>query len=230
MKLYIGNKNYSSWSMRAWVLLTAFDIPFDEVNLRFDSFAPDSDFKKAILPLNPVGTVPVLLDGDIHVIDTLAIAEYVHETVTPVWPEDKAERAQARNLCAVMHSGFSALRQHCLMNIEADLKDVGAKIWKAQSDVRADIALLEQMLGAHISDAAAGPLFGRFGAVDAFYAPVIMRLNGYGLPVSARLQAYADFITGHGAVRAWCDAARDEHDFLDFEEPHRTSATEQNSV
>ena len=120
-KLYIGNKNYSSWSMRPWVLLKQAGIPFEEVRVRFDSFETDSEFKRVISPVSPTGKVPVLVDGDLVVWDTLAIAEYVAETWADkqLWPADPKARARARSVCSEMHSGFTALRSHCPMNIEA---------------------------------------------------------------------------------------------------------------
>jgi len=123
LKLYIGNKNYSSWSMRPWVLLRQAGIAFEEVRVRFDSFDAGSEFKRTMGPVSPTGKVPVLVDGDLVVWDTLAIAEYLAETYPEkhLWPQDKAARAHARSICAEMHSGFTALRSHCPMNIEADL-------------------------------------------------------------------------------------------------------------
>ena len=112
MKLYIGNKNYSSWSMRPWVMLTNAGITFEEIKLRFDSFDAGSQFRQAISKVSPVGKVPVLVDGDLTVWDTLAIAEYAAETFPDkqLWPADKAQRSHARSICAEMHSGFGALR------------------------------------------------------------------------------------------------------------------------
>src|SRR3982751_808938 len=112
--LYIGNKNYSSWSMRPWVLLKQAGIPFEERLLRFDSFDAGSSFKTEVAKLSPVGRVPVLKDGDLVVWDTLAIAEYVAETFPDkqLWPQDAKKRARARSVCAEMHSGFGGLRTH----------------------------------------------------------------------------------------------------------------------
>src|SRR6218665_3184637 len=123
LQLHIGSKNYSSWSMRPWVLLRRAGIAFDEVRVRFDSFEADSEFKRAIGAVNPTGKVPVLVDGDLVVWDTLAIAEYVAETHPDkqLWPADAKARARARSICAEMHSGFTALRSHCPMNVEAQL-------------------------------------------------------------------------------------------------------------
>ena len=121
MELYIGNKNYSSWSMRPWVLMRTFAIPFDEVMVRFDDFeVAESPFKRRIGAVSPTGRVPVLVDDGFAVWDTLAIAEYLAERFPQhaLWPRDARQRARARSVCAEMHSGFSALRSHCPQNIE----------------------------------------------------------------------------------------------------------------
>ena len=223
LKLVIGNKNYSSWSMRPWVLLRQAGIPFEEVKVRFDSFAPESGFKRTLARFKVAGKVPVLLDGDFAVWDTLAIAEYVAEahSGTPLWPAQRRHRARARSLCAEMHAGFTALRQHCPMNIEARLPEVGALVWRDQAGVRADVARLgelwEDLLAAH-----GGPmLFGEFSVADAYFAPVCMRLVTYGLPVSAPVAAYIERVQALPAVQAWITDALAEQDFLDFEEPYR---------
>jgi glutathione S-transferase len=230
LKLYIGNKNYSSWSMRPWVLLKQAGIPFEEVMLRFDSFASDSKFKKSLQGVNPVGKVPVLVDDGFTVWDTLAIAEYLAERFPEkaLWPADPQARARARSVCAELHSGFSALRAHCPMNIEASLPDVGRLIWRDQAGVRADMARLcgmwSELLGAQparLPDGSAPLLFGAFSIADAFYAPICMRLKTYGLPLPADLAAYVDRVTALPGVQAWIEGALAEQDFLDFEEPYR---------
>ena len=141
MKLYIGNKNYSSWSMRPWVLLRHFGLPFDEVMLRFDSFEGSSKFKQAVARISPAGRVPVLVDGDLVVWDTLAIAETLAERFAdlPLWPREPHARSRARSVCAEMHSGFGALRNHCPQNIEASLPEVGVRVLAEQPAVRADL-------------------------------------------------------------------------------------------
>lgn len=223
LKLYIGNKNYSSWSMRPWVLLKQAGIEFEEVMVRFDSFAPESEFKKSLGALTPVGKVPVLTDGDLAVWDTLAIAEYLAEQhpAKNLWPIDKADRAHARSLCAEMHSGFSALRSACPMNIEASLPHIGALAWRDKPAVRADVerlvAMWSSLLGQH-----GGPmLFGQFSIVDAFFAPVCMRIKTYSLPVPDGIRAYIQRLCDAPGVKAWIDGALAEKDFLDFEEPYR---------
>ena len=147
MQLYIGNKNYSSWSMRPWVLLTQAGIPFDEVKLRFDAFAAESKFKTELARISPAGRVPVLVDADLVVWDTLAIAEYVAERFPEqrLWPQDTKARARARSVCAEMHSGFGALRSHFPMNIEAALPEVGVRVLAEQAGVRDDLARLVGM-------------------------------------------------------------------------------------
>ena len=227
-KLYIGNKNYSSWSMRPWVLLKQADIPFEEVLVRFDSFEADSEFKRVISPVSPTGKVPVLVDGDLVVWDTLAIAEYVAETWADkqLWPADPKARARARSVCAEMHSGFTALRSHCPMNIEADLADTGALIWRDQPGVRADVQRLVDMWSALLQEHGGPLLFGQFSVADAYFAPVCMRLHTYALPVPAPIKAYVDRVRALPGVQAWIAEALGEKDFLDFEEPYRLQPTQ----
>ena len=230
LQLYIGNKNYSSWSMRPWVLMTQAGIPFEEIMVRFDSFESDSSFKKALRGLNPVGKVPVLVDEGFAVWDMLAIAEYLAERFPDkrLWPVDARHRARARSVCAEMHSGFGALRSHCPMNIEAALPDTGRLIWRDQTAVRADMARLCGLWGELLAaqpekmpDGSAPLLFGHFSIADAYFAPVCMRIRTYGLPLPADLQAYVERVAALPGVRAWIDGALAEHDFLDFEEPYR---------
>jgi glutathione S-transferase len=228
LKLYIGNKNYSSWSMRAWVLLRQAGIPFEEVMLRFDSFADDgsSSFKNRIKALTPTGKVPLLLDGELAVWDTLAIAEYLAEQFPErtLWPLDKAARARARSICAEMHAGFSALRGNCPMNIEASLAEVGALIWRDKPAVRADVARLVAMWQALLDEHGGPLLFGNFTIADAYYAPICMRLKCYALPLPASIAAYIERVCALPGVRQWVDEAMAEKDFRDFEEPYRLSA------
>ena len=223
LKLYIGNKNYSSWSMRPWVLLKQAGIPFEEVMVRFDSFDTGSTFKNTLKDQTPTGKVPVLVEGDLAVWDTLAIAEYVAEQYPDkqLWPRDKAVRARARSVCAEMHAGFTALRGACPMNIEASLQDIGALAWRDKPAVRADVSRLvtmwSELLAAH-----KGPmLFGAFSIADAYFAPVCMRLKTYALPVPAEISAYVERVRALPGVKAWIDDALAEKDFLDFEEPYR---------
>ncbi len=226
MKLYIGNKNYSSWSMRPWVLLKQADIAFEEIKLRFDAFSPDSEFKSKLARISPAGRVPVLVDGDLTVWDSLAIAEYVAERFPEkkLWPQDARSRARARSVCAEMHSGFGALREHFPMNIEAALPDIGTRVLAEQAGVREDLARLVAMWSA-LLEASAGPmLFGSFGIADAFFAPVVMRLNTYRVAVPDSVAAYMQAVTALPGVEAWINDALAERDFLAFEEPYRSEA------
>lgn len=223
-KLYIGNKNYSSWSMRPWVLMKQAGIPFEEVKLRFDSFEAGSQFKKAIGTLNPVAKVPVLVDGELVVWDTLAIAEYLAETFPEkqLWPRAVADRARARSICAEMHSGFGSLRSLCGMNIEASLADVGARLLKENAGLQADVDRIVQMWTG-LLDAHGGPmLFGEFSIADAYFAPVGTRIKTYGLPVTAAVSAYIERVQALPGIKAWIDDALAEKDFLPFEDPYRT--------
>ena len=223
LKLYIGNKNYSSWSMRPWVLLTQAGIEFEEVMARFDSFAPDSHFKKVIGPVSPVGKVPALVDADLAVWDTLAIAEYLAEKFPDkqLWPADVKARARARSICAEMHSGFAALRSACPMNIEAHLPEIGQLAWRDKPAVRADVARLVAMWSELLAQHGGPMLFGAFSVADAYFAPVVMRLKTYALPVPGDIAAYMLRVCALPGVQAWVQGALAEHDFRDFEEPFR---------
>ena len=223
LKLYVGNKNYSSWSMRPWVLLKQADIAFDEVMVRFDSFEDSSEFKKVMGPINPVGKVPVLVNDGLAVWDTLAIAEYAADLYPQknLWPITVNARARARSICAEMHSGFTGLRSNCPMNIEASLPDIGKLVWRDKPAVRADVARIVAMWSALLEQHGGPMLFGEFTIADAYFAPVCMRLSGYALPVPAPITAYVQRVQNLPGVKAWIDGALAERDFLDFEEPYR---------
>ena len=226
LKLYIGNKNYSSWSMRSWVLLKQAGIDFEEVMLRFDAFTPDSQFKTAIGKISPVAKVPVLVDAGLVIWDTLAIAEYLAEQFPDkqLWPADKAARARAHSVCAEMHSGFSALRSACPMNIEARLPQVGALIWRDQPGERADLARLVAMWQQLLKTYGGPLLFGDFSIADAYFAPVLTRLITYALPLPPDILAYLERVVALPGIQAWIDDALAEQDFRDFEEPYRLHA------
>jgi glutathione S-transferase len=223
MQLYIGNKNYSSWSMRPWVLLTQAGIAFEEVKIRFDAFTPESQFKTELARHTPAGRVPVLVDEGFAVWDTLAIAEYLAERHLEkrLWPADLRARARARSVCAEMHSGFGALRSHFPMNIEARLPEIGAKVLAEQAGVRGDLARIVQMWSELLREHGGPLLFGGFSIADAYFAPVVMRLVTYGVPVPAEIAAYMERVQALPGVAAWVKGALAEQDFLDFEEPYR---------
>jgi len=168
----------------------------------------------------------VLVDEGFAVWDTLAIAEYLAEKYPDrqLWPADRHARARARSVCAEMHAGFGALRNHFPMNIEAGLPEVGQRILREQVEVQGDVDRLVQMwselLAAH-----GGPLlFGGFTIADAFFAPVVKRLVTYGVPLPPVIDDYVEQVQALPAVVAWTTDALAEHDFLDFEEPYRTRA------
>lgn len=227
LTLYIGNKNYSSWSMRPWVLMRQFDLPFTETQVRFDSFDGDSLFKRTLQGLSPTGKVPVLVDETgghrLVVWDTLAIAEYLAERFPehPLWPRQPALRAVARSICAEMHSGFTALRSACPMNIEAHLPDTGALIWRDREAVRSDVARLTEMWEGLLTRHGGPMLFGDFSIADAYYAPVCMRLRTYALPASDTVRDYMDRVSALPAVAEWIAGALAEARFVIEDEPYR---------
>jgi glutathione S-transferase len=222
MQLYIGNKNYSSWSLRPWLAMRQLDIPFEEVRLRLDWNA-DSDFKRTLARLAPTGRVPLLVDDDFAVWDTLAIVEYLAERFPErgVWPAATRDRARARSLCAEMHAGFGALREHFPMNIEASLPDIGARVMRESSAVGDDLRRIESMWSEQLAETGGPFLFGPFSAADAYFAPVCARLKTYAPALQPTTIAYVERIFALPAMRAWCEAARAEHDFIVEDEPYR---------
>jgi len=207
LTLVIGNKNYSSWSLRPWLAMKVLGIPFREQ--RIPLYGPDS--RRALLAYSPAGKVPCLVDGALHVWDSLAILEYLAEREPRLWPADAALRARARSISAEMHAGFPHLRQHMSMNIRKrhpgkgrtpeSLADV-ARIVAMWSDCRARFG-------------AAGPfLFGAFSAADAMYAPVVLRFRTYAVELPAPCRAYADAVLALPALGEWIDAAGRETESL----------------
>ena len=225
MQLWIGNKNYSSWSLRPWLLMTHAGIAFEEVKLRL-GFAPDSEFKRRLAAVTPAGRVPVLVDGELSVWDTLAIAEYLAETHPDkqLWPADAKARARARSMCAEMHSGFGALRSRCPMNIEASLPEVGARLLREDAALRADVARINGMWGQQLAVSGGPFLFGAFTATDAYFAPVCSRIRTYGLPVPPDVAAYVERMFALPALQRWVADALAENDWLDEDEPYRSRA------
>ncbi|BAK78184.1 glutathione S-transferase domain protein [Pseudogulbenkiania sp. NH8B] len=203
--LVIGNKNSSSWSLRPWLVLKMLDEPFNEQLIPL--FQPDT--KSRILAANPAGKVPVLLDGQLRVWDSLAICEYLAECfpAARLWPEDLAERSLARSVAAEMHSGFAALRQHLPMDIVS--RHSGFAVPEAAAaDIRRIVELWEELLHGHQDN---GPfLFGHFTIADAMYAPVVARFVSYDVALPARSQAYADHILELPAMQQWYDEAEAE--------------------
>ena len=225
LQLTIGNKNYSSWSMRPWVLLKQAGIPFEETLVRFDSMGPGSDFRKNMQKINPAGLVPVLVDEGFAVWDTLAIAEYLAEKFPEkqLWPKDVKARARARSNCAEMHSGFGALRSACGMNIEASFPQIGAIVWRDNPAVRADVQRIVAMWTEALEQHGGPMLFGDFSIADAYFAPVCVRLKNFSLPVPGHITDYVRRVLALPGVKAWIDEALAEKDFVALDEPYRTS-------
>ena len=213
MDLWIGNKKYSSWSMRAWLVCRHFDIEFTEHLVQLDGLA-DGIFKQTIQSVNPVGKVPTLVIDDFSIWDSLAICEFLAEQFPQklLWLQDTLERARARSLCAEMHSGFSALRSYCPMNIHTDLKELGQQLWQQHADLRNDLQRVEQISELH--EQTRDFLFGKFSITDAFFAPVEMRVMSYGLPITQKSQAYINKIIQVPAVAQWIAEAKLEQTFI----------------
>jgi glutathione S-transferase len=204
LTLVIGTKNLSSWSMRPWVALTAFNIPFTEVRVELDR--PDTSGK--IARYTHSGRVPVLLAGDITIWDSLAICEYLAEQFPDkhLWPQDVAARATARSVCAEMHSSFASLRSTMPMNINASLRGQGRT-----PDTQADIGRISEIWEECLSRFGHNEfLFGEFSLADAFFAPVVTRFNTYGVALPPALSAYCERVTRHPAVARWIEEARTE--------------------
>jgi glutathione S-transferase len=199
MQLVIANKNYSSWSFRPWIAMKALGIAFEEILVPFGSPLGNPDFKQRLAAYTPTGLVPVLIDGGVHVWETLAILEYLAEKFPDkgLWPVEVRARAQARAVASEMHAGFSALRGECPMNIRRPVRprDISAA-------AQANVARLESMW-ADCRSRHGGPfLFGAFCAADAMYAPVVARLATYGIKVSRDTLGYMEAVM---ALPAWAE-------------------------
>ena len=197
LKLVIGTKNYSSWSMRPWVVMTAFNIPFEEVRIILGR----ADTSTQIARFSAAGRVPVLIAGETVVWDSLAICEYLAEQFREkaLWPTNVAARAMARSVCAEMHSSFGGLRGAMWMNIRASFPGKG-RTPAAQADIGRICEIWEDCL------ARSGPhefLFGEFSIADAYFAPVVMRFCTYGVSLAPALQAYVERVAAHPAVARW---------------------------
>jgi len=203
LTLVIGNKNTSSWSLRPWLVLRHLGLPFSEIGLLLDT----PEFKPQLARYSPAGRVPVLIEGDLHIWDSLAIAEYLHEkSGGQGWPADAATRAHARSVSAEMHSGFAALRQAWPMNATARLNvalnDAGAS----------DVARIDELWqDCRAKYSSAGPwLFGSYCIADAMYAPVVLRFNTYGPTLSPVAKAYMQQTLSDTHMQEWMrDGARE---------------------
>lgn len=195
-KLWIANKNYSSWSLRPWILLKVLDIPFEENLCYFENGKSSHEKFKSF---SPTGLVPCLVDGKQTVWDSLAICEYVFEDYPQVWPSNRATRAWARSASAEMHSGFTTLRRECPMNGARQ-----APLESLSRELQADLNRLQQLWQEGFTTFGGPWLAGNtFSAVDAFYAPVAFRIRSYQLPVSNAAQQWVDRMLALPAMRDW---------------------------
>jgi glutathione S-transferase len=211
LKLVIGNKNYSSWSMRPWLALRGNNIAFEEIFIPL--YTGEAD-KRRILDISGSGKVPALVDGDITVWDSLAIIEYLTERFPQarLWPEDRASRAHARSVSAEMHSGFMALRNECGMNLHRPVKPVALS-----DDARANIARVQQIWSeCRERYGKSGPfLFGAFGGADAMFAPVVHRFRTYAIEVTPIVADYMNTMMAQPAFQEWTRAGRAETIVID---------------
>lgn len=199
LKLVIGNKNYSSWSMRPWLALRANNIAFEEIFIPL--YTDDTD-KARILGFTGSGKVPALIDGDVTIWDLLSIIEYVAERFPDagLWPEDRARRAHARSISAEMHSGFVALRNECGMNLHRPVRAI-----PLSADARANVARIQQIWAeCHERYGKRGAfLFGAFGAADAMFAPVVHRFRTFAIEVAPEARHYMDAMMSLPAFQEW---------------------------
>ena len=203
LKLYVGNKNYSSWSMRPWVALKAAGVDFEDDLIPFD-FAAGNPAIKAI---SPAGTVPILEHDGLLFGESLAIIEYVAELFPDkrLWPADRKQRAMARSYCSEMATSFRALRNAAPMNMRYPKKKL-----TVGDDLKANIRRIEQIWHKSIEDSGGAFLFGEFSAADAFFAPIVVRFDSYLLVDHPVTLAYMKAVQTHPAFQAWAaDAAKE---------------------
>lgn len=216
MKLFIGNKNYSSWSLRPWLLLRMFGLPFEEERIAL--YQPGT--RERLLQASPSGKVPVLVDGHRTIWDSLAIVEYLAECHPdrPLWPRDADARALARSVTCEMHSGFSALRGAMPMNCRESLPGRG-HTEAALADAARVMALWSDCRDRH--GAGGEFLFGNFCIADAFYAPVVLRFRTYGVAQTDVARRYSDAILALQPLQDWLAAAAGETEVVAASEPYR---------
>jgi glutathione S-transferase len=204
LKLVIGNKNLSSWSLRPWMLLKHLDLPFEETRIELDTPA----FAAQVRRYSPAARVPVLLDGELRIWDSLAICEYLNEhTGGAGWPADPHQRAHARAISAEMHAGFQSLRSEWPMNTMAREQQV-----PLGDAARSDVARIDELWRNCIEQRTApGPwLFGGYSIADAFYAPVLLRFVSYGAGLSHTARGYMDYALQDPHLQEWIDGALEE--------------------
>jgi|SRR5947199_301136 len=199
MHLVIGNKNYSSWSFRPWIAMKVLGIPFEEILIPFGTPLGNPEFRARLKAYTPAGLVPVLIDGDVHVWETLAIMEYLAENFPDreLWPADKKARAEARAISSEMHAGFPALRAECPMNTRRPVRE------RALSDAaQANVTRVDAIWSGCRARYGGPFLFGAFSAADAMYAPMVARLNTYSVKVGDAARGYMDAMM---VLPAWAE-------------------------
>ena len=201
MLLVVGNKNYSSWSLRAWLAMKVLGLPFEEK--RIPLYVPGA--REEILRYSPAGKVPCLIDGELRVWDSLAILEYLAEKYPRLWPAEAAQRAVARSISAEMHSGFPNLRAPMSMNVRKRYPGKG-RTPEVEREIERVIAIWSALRGPF--------LFGEFGAADAMYAPVVLRFRTYEVALPAACRAYSEAILALPAMKEWIAAAEREAESL----------------
>ena len=207
-RLIIGNKNYSSWSFRAWLVLAKIDLPFEEVRVPLMVDVA----REELLRYSPSGKVPVYQEGDLVVWDTLAIFDFLPERHPGLWPEKREHRALARSISAEMHAGFSALREAMPMNCRATGRQVEITAG-VERDIRRVQEIWEQCRSAF---GKGGPwLMGPFSIADAMFAPVVTRFHTYGVPCPPTVAAYRDHVLQDPCVRQWFEAGRNEKETIE---------------
>jgi glutathione S-transferase len=206
LTIYLGNKNYSSWSMRPWLVLKRTTVDFDEVVVPL--YLPGS--KETILKYSPSGRLPALHHGAVRVWDSLAICEYLADSFPNfgLWPKDPAARALARSVSAEMHSGFLALRQHLPMNVRSSVPGREV-ISEAQTDINRIMALWRDCR-TRFGDGNGDFLFGDFTIADAMFAPVVSRFRTYRVDLEREAQTYCDAVIALPAMQEWAAAAKNE--------------------
>lgn len=215
MDLYIGNKNYSSWSLRAWLMATKSNLTFNEINLTLDT----DSFYQQLKSVSPSLKVPTLVDADITVWDSLSICEYLNDSYLAgsAWPQDSKQKAKARSIASEMHSGFNAVRSALPMNIRAK------RYVELTDAVRKDIQRIDDIWSQQMAEFAPSSdqgswLFGQWSIADMMFAPVVMRFITYGIEVSAASRAYMDHVVNCPEMQTWINAAKAETDIVAADE------------
>ncbi|WP_020406058.1 glutathione S-transferase family protein [Hahella ganghwensis] len=210
MTLVIGNRNYSSWSLRAWLVLRHSGLEFETVRLALDT----SEFRENIATFSDAGKVPVLVDGDLTVWDSMAIAEYMAERVPGLWPVKSSDRALARAVSAEMHSGFATIRQILPMNCRA----IGRNV-PLSNELAREITRIDRIWSECLSrQSGAGCLFGEWSIADAMFAPVVFRFNSYNIQLSELSHRYVQQQMEDKYMQEWLKASKEEAETIENEE------------